>query len=464
MYKIRSFLILLFFPMLAFSQEVGVNFNGQLDYIDFSNLERTRTTWVRGFVDFFQLYNDPTLLDTDERLQKYVQLKENGFKTLLNIKWSFRGKTVPTSGSTEMNNYLDFLDLLLDRVWAQTDIIVVGNEPIIEADQDKLDQKLVNFYIQAALRVNQYRSKHTDIPIFLGAFDNLYQSRRQKEGAVLSLLDFIKDMPWLAGVDVHIHHTAQYEMTEALDFATEHIRADQHILITEYSLMKHWRSQLTAKIPGAFSEQYQLDPQMANYAYLDTALKAAVPRAQWVDYLKNSPWFENRKHYLLDTYTDVFQKFEQVLLATYAYRQSYPFDKDFTATTDPWILNGLYVNRTVLPDPETKQDEFNYTFMDDFHRIQNTGWTDVAEVEDLISVHVFPNPFKDKIALELEERSGQYRICLYDLNGKLRWEQDVYSRSLTTLEGLGRLPEGLYVICVFSGTKLKRTIRIAKTN
>jgi hypothetical protein len=58
-------------------------------------------------------------------------------------------------------------------------------------------------------------------------------------------------------------------------------------------------------------------------------------------------------------------------IATYAIRQSYPLGQDFTPTTDPWVLNGLFANRSVVPDPATGWNQSNYSFIDDFISIQN---------------------------------------------------------------------------------------------
>jgi hypothetical protein len=43
-------------------------------------------------------------------------------------------------------------------------------------------------------------------------------------------------------------------------------------------------------------------------------------------------------------------------IATYAMRQSYPPDADFTATADPWVLNSLFTGRSVelLPNGESQ--------------------------------------------------------------------------------------------------------------
>ncbi|WP_294083882.1 hypothetical protein, partial [Proteiniphilum sp. UBA5384] len=74
----------------TWSMALGVNYNEQLQFINFNDLRRTKTTWVRGFIDFFQLYDSTKGLHSDERIKDYLSLQKEGYKTILNIKWNFR--------------------------------------------------------------------------------------------------------------------------------------------------------------------------------------------------------------------------------------------------------------------------------------------------------------------------------------------------------------------------------------
>lgn len=351
------------------AQAVGVNFNGQFNFIDDENLERTETSWVRGFIDFFQFYEDPDKLKNDQRLLKYLELKSKGYQTILNIKWNFHNRSFPDPGSQEMKDYKAFLKLLLDEVWNKTDIIVVGNEPFIESRPAERNTSLVPFYKEMAKEVNSYREDKNHVPVYIGSFDNMYLEGKRIEG-VQELLAFAKSESWLAGISLHIHHAAIEQVNVAMDYVHNKIREDQKILITEFSLMKHWRFKMEENIPEAFAEKYGRDKGEMNYQYIDFALKNPVPREEWVDFLSNSYWFENRTKYLWNVYQR-FKSYEKFHVATYAIRQSYPFNKDFTSNTDPWVLNGLYANRTVQPDPETGLDQFNYALIDEFIAIQN---------------------------------------------------------------------------------------------
>ncbi len=355
------------------TQNLGVNFNEQLEYVDNDALLALNTEWVRGFLDFFRYYQNPSLINTDEKINRYLGLQTYGFKTVLNIKWLFRDSDYPTVGSSEMTSQMIILEKILDKVWHKTDVIVVGNEPFIETDAEDYGQAMYDYYVEASNVVKAYGEKHGERPIFFGAFDNMYQSRRQNLEVLNDLLDFSSSTPWIAGVDLHIHHSSTQEMIAAIDYVNGRIRDDQKMIISEFSLMKHFRSNLTGAIPGEFANEYGFSDSWMNYEYIDYALKNNVELSQWVDFLSQSSWFENRKYYLRNSFYDVFSSYDKFFLATYAFRQSYPETADFTATTDPWILNGLYANRSVEPDPANGRFQFNYAWAEDFISIQNNS-------------------------------------------------------------------------------------------
>lgn len=351
------------------SQYVGLNFNEQLQFIDFPQIDATETTWVRGFVDFFQFYEAPSSLATDGRILNFKRLHPNGYQSILSLKFLFRGKNYPAVGSDEMNDYMEFLDTLLDEVWDSTTIIIVGNEPFIETDNEDYGPEMYNFYITACERVKAYADAHTAKPIYFGSFDNMYQENRRTLPVLLDLLEYAKNTSWISGVDMHIHHSEMSEMESAMDFVNARIREDQKIMVSEYSLMKHWRANLHTILAESFTAEYGYPENMQVYQYIDQALKNPTTIEQWTAFLSSSPWFENRKHYLMESYEDVFSSYDKFFIATYAFRQSYPMNVDFTGTTDPWVLNGIYANRSVEPD-NFGNFQFNYAFIDDFKLIQ----------------------------------------------------------------------------------------------
>lgn len=351
------------------AQEVGINVNGQYNLMKFENIDRSGTTWVRGFLDFFQLYPDESNIEEDKRIKNYIRVSEEGYKNIVSIKWNFRNKSFPEPGSSEMEDYKAYLDKLLNKIWLHTQIIVIGNEPFIESKREERGDELIAFYEEIGNHINNYRENAgRDIPIYVGAFNNLYLDGWRTQ-AVIDLFSFANSNSWIAGVDLHIHHAGIEQLDEFINYANLRIRDDQRILVSEFSLKDHFRTKMDEQIPEEFAEKYEWNPDTQNYEYLDYALKNQVPRQEWVDFLSSSYWFENRKNYLWNAY-ERFKSYDKFHIANYALRQSFPFNKDFTANIDPWILNGLFANRTVETDPETGQHQFNYAWIEDFTAIQ----------------------------------------------------------------------------------------------
>jgi hypothetical protein len=368
-------------------QSLGVNYNGQFNRLDFVDLQRTKTKWVRGFAKFFKLYkgqkNDHPI-KTKQNIKFYLKLKDRGYKTILNIKWNFHNKDFPSNNSTEMRHYKKFLTKLLDVVWNKTDILVIGNEPFIESKKSERGIQLVQFYERIAKFIKQYetklfKEKQSDSskkskdykaikPIYIGAFNNLYLNSWQTN-AVNRLLKFAESSPWIAGIDLHIHHNRLKQLGEALNYVTNRIRDDQKIIITEFSVVKYFKKFMTQTIPSSFANKFGYPARLKNYEYIDKALKKSVSRKEWVSYLRNSSWFESKKKYILNAF-NLFKSHEKFSIATYGLRQSYPPNKDFTSNTMPWVLNSIYANRTVQPD-SAGQNQFNYAWIRDFWAAQD---------------------------------------------------------------------------------------------
>jgi hypothetical protein len=364
-------------------QYIGVNYNESFQEIRTGELSASKTKWVRGFLDVFAHY-DAQDLSTNAKITQYLTLKDQGYKTVLNLKFNFIARAYPAVNSTTWNNYISFIDKILDRVLAKTDVIVVGNEPFIESDAATYDEPLNSFYKAAATRVNQYLTSHNiQRPIFVGSFDNMYQTARQTSTGINNLLAWCKATSWVAGIDLHIHHNNNPEITTVLSFVNDKIRSDQKFIITEYSLMKWWRDNLSNDLTTQFlaacnaSTTDNIFPPPAGvtkvWQYIDYALKNPRKVEEWNAFHVNTPFLYDRKDYMCNSFK-LFKANSKFWVATYAVRQSYPANTDFTATTDPWVLNSLFVGRTVelLPSGDAQG---RYAYLAQLADINTTNTT-----------------------------------------------------------------------------------------
>ena len=363
---------------------IGVNYNESLDEINYDELSQTNTKWVRGFLDVF-LHYDNQDLNTNPRIVEYLKLKDRGYKTVLNLKFNFITRPYPAINSTDWSKYIGFIDQILSRVIGKTDVIVVGNEPFIESPISAWNEPLNSFYKAAAARVNQYFiSQNINKPIFVGSFDNLYQSDHQGVAGIDNLMAWCKATPWIAGIDLHIHHSSNPEITTALNYVDNKIRDNQKIIITEYSLMKWWLTNITLDLSPDFvtaaaaSSTDRIYPPPAGitkcWQYVDYALKNPRPLEEWNAFNQYTPWLETRKDYICNSYK-IFKSYPKFWFSTYAMRQSYPLNTDFTATTDPWVLNGLFVNRSVEIVSATGAGQGRYSYLAQFADINGPNPT-----------------------------------------------------------------------------------------
>ncbi|SEA05538.1 hypothetical protein SAMN05192529_10753 [Arachidicoccus rhizosphaerae] len=361
---------------IDYSFKMGVNLNEQVDVADMQDIADSKTKWVRCFIEVIDLYKAGTI-NTDAKIAAYNSLKSKGYKTVLSLKFNFLKNGFPAKDGQDWNNYLSFISTLLAKVMPYTDVLIVGNEPFIEAAPATWNEPLNSFYKEATDKVHTYfEQNNIEKPIFLGAFDNMYQTTQQTNAGYLNLLAFAKATSYLAGIDLHIHHNSEAEMTSALNFAASKIRADQKMLVTEFSLMKYWRSYNDSAIAPAFikaaeasaSDSIELPPSSVtkNYQYIDYALKNPRPAQEWYAFWANSPYLAAKSSYLCTAYQS-FLATGNVYLSFYALRQSYPDNTDFTVSTDPWVLNGLFLNRSV--QQVNGRNQKSYSFLDQFQKI-----------------------------------------------------------------------------------------------
>ncbi|GFE86542.1 hypothetical protein [Steroidobacter agaridevorans] len=363
--RLLATLALLCSITVADGAEIGVNFNGMLARIDQGDLARAKTTWIRGFVDYYQFRSGAKNVATDPGLEALSQAHQAGYKTIINIKFDFTSKNFPTTAA-QIDTELNYLDTLLAALYADCDIIVIGNEPFIESISSQRGAPLFNFYTAAAERTKTYKDGQSrKIPLYIGAFNRLWEAGRQTEAT--PLLQYAEATPWLAGVDLHIHHSANAEIDNVFAFVNPRIRGDQKILVTEYSLMHHWKAHLNDPIPAQLAAQYGRPAQWKVWEYINYVQDDPVTRPEWVAFLQNSPWFENRKDYIANSYAK-FAANAKFNIGAYAMYQGY--FPGFNASTDPWILNPLFVNQTVMPNPSTGLNQTNYSYFDAFRALQ----------------------------------------------------------------------------------------------
>ena len=346
----------------ANASDLGVNYNGLTRNYDYSELERTGTTWVRAFIDVTRLQAlGEAAIATDPDVVGFKQIRAAGFKVILNLKYNYAGSDFPSDVNSQA--FIDiraFTTKVLNQVYDSTDIVVVGNEPFIESDPADRDNDLFLFYRQMSNHVITYNQARRAIPLYVGAFNNLQMASWQTQ-TTRDLIGYARNTPNVAGIDLHMHTNSVAEMGQAIDWARAELGANKQIISTEFSLKNHFRAHLTDAVSTSFTSQYPAYAGWQVWQYLDHSLQTPRPRPEWVAFLQASSWFMNVRLSLENA--DILFDQKGLTVATYALRQS---QASITATTDPWMLNGIYCNQSCVPNPTTGQAQFNYQWIDSF--------------------------------------------------------------------------------------------------
>ena len=309
----------------------------------------------------------PALPTRDAALNAVLAANNNGFKTVLSIKWSFLDRDFPKPDTANMQRELDRLDVILQRVMGKVDILVIGNEPYIDTLTEQQDDDLNVFYETMAGRVIAYRDLSCGAScttrLYMGALNRLDLASNITP-SVDRWMQYVKATPQIDGVDIHPHVPAIEASRAFLDYILPRMRPDQRFIATEFSLVHWWRENSTKAISASFADKYGLPRATQNWQVIRSAVDSPFTKAKWDEFLSMSPWFENRKRFLSNQ-MKIFRDTRQLAVATYAFKQSPEMGQDYGPDKPAWILNGVYAPITVQRRANGKAD-FNYAWIDDF--------------------------------------------------------------------------------------------------
>src|SRR3546814_16774009 len=95
----------------------------------------------------------------------------------------------------------------------------------------------------------------------------------------------------------------------------------------------------------AFADKYQAPRNAQNWQIIKAALETPFPKEQWDDFLRMSPWFENRKHYVANQ-MKMFRDTGRLAVATYGFKQGRSMSKNFGPDKTPWRINRVFARAT----------------------------------------------------------------------------------------------------------------------
>lgn len=351
---------------------LGANYNESLTQIDERDLARVNAGWVRGFLDMHQLGDrDPA---QDANVRALLAAKQHGHSVILSLKWNYHRLDFPDPGSVAMAAELARLQRLLPVVLGKADILVIGNEPFIESEPQQRGARLNTFYETLADAIIQdwqaQGGPNTGTRLFMGAFNRLDLPVNQTP-AVERMLHFIASRPALSGADLHLHLPSIEANQAMLGYALPKLRPNQQFISTEFSLVQYWKRHLNDVVPVPFDQRYDFPKGTRAYQVIAAALTKPVPFEEWRDFLEGEPWYVSRRNYLANVMA-LYRSTGRLAVATYGMRQTYAGNRPFDAETDPWVLNSVFANQTVRPNPDGSAHE-NVPWADAFRAAVSAG-------------------------------------------------------------------------------------------
>ena len=243
---------------------LGANYNEKLIWINHDELNRVNAKWIRGFIDMHLI--DSQQMDQDPNLRSLFRAIDAGFHTILSLKWNYTNLDFPTPGSPEMAAELQVLARLLPLVMGKMDILVIGNEPFIEAKTNQKDERLNILYENMALTIVEFRRKHESAMatrLYMGALNRL-DLPEKRTPSIEKLLRFIASRPEIDGVDLHPHMMTFDGHKSMLDYCLARIRPDQTFLATEFTMVWHWKKHMIDTVSSYFCIKYGYPPSTKN--------------------------------------------------------------------------------------------------------------------------------------------------------------------------------------------------------
>lgn len=351
------------------SGALGVNYNGNLTWLDHDELRRVDTQWIRGFIDLRRI--DWPHLEQDPNLIAVLKAKDAGFKFLLSLKWSYLAHDFPSSGSAEHALVLRRLNRLLRIVMGKVDILVIGNEPIVDSQKGpEAEGHMIVFYEELAEAVIAFHNADVSVQstrLYMGALNRL-ESPSNCSPAIDRMLRFIASKPELDGVDLHPHMPALKGHQTMVDFALARIRPDQKFIATEFSLIWHWKNHMCDDASTQYCAKYGFPAGTKVHEVISAAMLEPIPFAQWEEFLSNEPWYMARRRFMSNA-MKLYRATGRLEVATYSMTPMRHMKQPLHSTGAPWMLNGLIAPSTVQLKPDGLRYD-NFPWAEEFRKIQ----------------------------------------------------------------------------------------------
>jgi len=347
---------------------LGASYNDQFNEVDYRDLEKSGAKWVRMILPLPQLDRG---VGTNGVLNKVLELSEKGYSTVLSLKFGYVGTIPPQVGSDAYLKDVARLESVLALVTGKVDVLVIGNDPFLEVPEKSRDENFSAYYEAVARHVIAYRAKNCAATckthLYMGALIRLEMPAERGKTAE-RWMSFVKATPEIDGVAIQTHIAEVEESKAYLKYILPRMRPEQKFVVTDFSLVRTWEQNMQGEIPKAFADKYGAARTAQNWQIVKASLETPFSKAQWDEFLSQSPWLERRKHFVAEQ-MQVFRETGRLAVATITFNQGLaPADK-LSPGAAAWQLNSVVSRRSVKRNPDGSNG-FNYAWIDDFKAAQ----------------------------------------------------------------------------------------------
>jgi hypothetical protein len=371
--------------------ELGANVNESITRLEPALLDRSHTTWVRGFLPASPFISGDRSVTNDADIKTLKQCARDGRKVILTIKWDLKlaGWRVPAPHSGEEKKWFTWVDRLLGELDGKISLLALVNEVFIDTQPADLQPDtagripMVEFLQRLAAHVAALGPKDPGgraLPLYCGGFTRLDKSEMQTNSVALALMDWCARDPQIAGVNFHLHEWNYGQFESALQFLRRRVPAKPFI-VTEFSLVWNYQAHLNDRLDAGpagqkFSAQYDLAPQLTVRDYINRCLAKPVGEKEWNDFISSRSWLDPD---FLARACDLMEK-SGVTVATYALSQkSSGGTRALRPNATPWLLNPIFVPGTAYA-PNTNTCAVNLAWFNEYvHRQANAPATAANE-------------------------------------------------------------------------------------
>src|SRR6266404_9414240 len=357
--------------------ELGANANESITRLEPELLDRSHTTWVRGFLPASQFISGGRSVTNDADIQTLKQCARDGRKVILTIKWDLKLAEwrVPAPNSEEEKKWFAWVDQLMGEMNGKISLLALINE--VFEDTQPADLRpgangripMVDFLQRLASHVANLHlqdAKEQALPLYCGGFTRLDTQGMQTNPAVLALMKWCASDPLITGVNFHLHERNYEQFESALHFLRHNV-ASKPFIVTEFSLVWAYQARLNDKLDGdpagrKFVAHYNIPPELTVRDYINHCLAKPVSEKEWNDFIGSRSWLD--PNFLVHS-CSLMEK-SGVTVATYAFSQrSSGGTRSLNTNTIPWLLNPIYVPGTAYA-ADTNKPAINVAWFSDY--------------------------------------------------------------------------------------------------